>query len=30
VDILFKTSKLEKILNSGKELRKFYGADCGE
>jgi plasmid maintenance system killer protein len=30
VHILFASTKLEKLLNSGKELRKTYGADCGD
>ena len=29
MDILFSSTKLAKILNSTKELRKCYGADCG-
>lgn len=30
MDILFTSTKLEKTLNSTKELRKAYGADCGD
>ena len=30
MDILFKSTKLAKILNSSKELRRAYGADCGD